>query len=100
MGLSFGDWGWGRQMLAERHQGAALHFVEDKLSTLQKVVKEAMLSVGFVCSLSNPGVLRHSKHNTVSGHARGRLFALWRRRRPLAGVSLRKQCTLKSKVLA
>ena len=33
--------------------------------TLQKVVKEAVLSVGFESSLSSPGVLRHSKRNML-----------------------------------
>ena len=72
----------------------------DAPAVWQKVVKEAMLSLGFVCSSSNPSVFRHERRDIlVVTHVDDFLCCAQRDDLDWLWKSLSKRYTLKSKVL-
>ena len=78
----------------------AMYGTRDAPAVWQKVVKEAMLSVGFVCSLSNPSVFRHERRDIlVVTHVDDFLCCAQRDDLDWLWKSLSKRYTLKSKVL-
>ena len=72
----------------------------DAPAVWQKVVKEALLSLGFVCSSSNPSVFRHERRDIlVVTHVDDFLCCAQRDDLDRLWKSLSKRYTLKSKVL-
>ena len=78
----------------------AMYGTRDAPAVWQKVVKEAMLSLGFVCSSSNPSVFRHELRDIlVVTHVDDFLCCAQRDDLDWLWKSLSKRYTLKSKVL-
>ena len=78
----------------------AMYGTRDAPAVWQKVVKEAMLSLGFVCSSSNPSVFRHKLRDIlVVTHVDDFLCCAQRDDLDWLWKSLSKRYTLKSKVL-
>ena len=78
----------------------AMYGTRDAPAVWQKVVKEAMLSLGFVCSSSNPSVFRHERRDIlVVTHVDDFLCCAQRDDLDWLWKSLSKRYTLKSKVL-